>query len=255
MVKAALDYSKLAAVYDEYCVFAGDIAFFREWGKAASGEILELMAGTGRVSLPLVREGARLTCIDNSVAMLAILQRKLRDGNLGAHVLCADACNLPFVRGRFSLILLPFQGFTELATAEDQLNLLCSVSSVLEASGKFICTSHNPAVRLRSVDDTWREVGVFTRPGGGVLRLSLRTRYDEATRNVFGQQRVAVTDPSGTTSVIDVDLRFSLVSLEQMEALAGQAGLRIVSLYGDYSGGNYDPESSPAIIAVFEKAA
>lgn len=255
MVKAALDYSKLAAVYDDYCVFSGDIAFFREWGKAASGEILELMAGTGRVSLPLVREGARLTCIDNSAAMLAVLRRKLRDAGLCAHVLCADACNLPFACGRFSLILLPFQGFTELATAEDQLNLLCSVSSVLEASGKFICTSHNPAMRLRSVDDTWREIGVFTRPSGGVLRLSLRTRYDEAARNVIGRQRVAVTDPSGTTSVIDVDLRFSLVSLEQMEALARLAGLRIVSLHGDYSGGGYDPESSPAIIAVFEKAA
>jgi 16S rRNA G966 N2-methylase RsmD len=255
MVKAALDYSKLAAIYDDYCVFAGDLEFFRNWARTASGEILELMAGTGRISIPLAREGTRLTCIDNSVAMLAVLRRKLRDSGLRAHVLCADACNLPFALGRFSLVLLPFQGFTELATAEDQLNLLRAVSGALEASGKFICTSHNPAVRLRSVDDTWREIGVFTRPDGGVLRLSLRTRYDEATRNVIGQQRIAETDPSGTTSVMDVGLRFSLVSLEQMEAFAGQAGLRIVSLYGDYSGGGYDPESSPAIIAVFEKAA
>ncbi|MFP5286504.1 MAG: class I SAM-dependent methyltransferase, partial [Thermoanaerobaculia bacterium] len=225
------------------------------WANSVSGEILELMAGTGRISIPLAREGARLTCIDNSTAMLAVLRRKLRDAGLRARVLCVDACNLPFDRDRFSLVLLPFQGFTELATAEDQLDLLRAVSSVLEASGKFVCTSHNPAVRLRSVDDTWREIGVFTRPDGGVLRLSLRTRYDEAARNVIGQQRVAVTDPSGTTSVMNVDLRFSLVSLEQMEELAGRAGLRIVSLHGDYSGGSYDPESSPAIIAVFEKAA
>jgi ubiquinone/menaquinone biosynthesis C-methylase UbiE len=252
MVKVALDYSKLAAIYDDYCVFAGDIAFFRNWAKAASGEILELMAGTGRISIPLAQEGARLTCIDNSVSMLAVLRRKLRDGDLCAHLLCADACSLP-VNGRYSLVLLPFQGFTELATAEDQLNLLHAVAGVLEASGKFVCTSHNPAVRLRTVDDTWREISVFRRPDGGVLRLSLRTRYDEAARNVIGQQRVAVTDPSGTTSVIDIDLRFSLVSLEQMEALAGQAGLRIVSVDGDYSGGSYDPASSPAIIAVFGK--
>lgn len=252
MPRGALDYSQLAAVYDDYCVYAGDIAFFREWAGTVSGEILELMAGTGRVSLPLVQAGARLTCVDSSIAMLAVLEGKLEERGLHAQPLCADVVELP-LRGEYRLVLLPFQGLTELTTPEDQLGALRSVSAVLADSGRFICTSHNPAVRLRTVDGAWHDVGTFQRPDGGVLRLALRAGHDQRSDLVVGVQRVAVTSPSGATSILEVGLRFSLVSLEQLTALAGQAGLRLLSVQGDYGGGRYDPASSPAIIAVFGK--
>lgn len=79
MMRASLDYSKLASLYDDYWVFTGDIAFFRDRARAVSGEILELMAGTGRLSMPLLEDGARLTCVDNSSSMLAVLKQKLLD--------------------------------------------------------------------------------------------------------------------------------------------------------------------------------
>jgi predicted RNA methylase len=247
--RGALDYSRLAALYDGYCVSAGDVKLFRAWARAASGEVLELMAGTGRISLPLLREGVRLTCVDGSLAMLAVLQRKLREAGLAARVLCADVCALP-LRGGFSLILLPFQGLTELASAEAQLAALGAAAGVLSASGRFVCTSHNPAVRLRSVDGTWRDVGTFARADGGSLTVSLQGRYDEASQNVVGKQRLVVTDALGETSEIELDLRFHLVSLPELTALAERAGLRLVEVLGDYAGGGYDPGASPAIVAV-----
>jgi ubiquinone/menaquinone biosynthesis C-methylase UbiE len=248
----ALDYSKLAAVYDDYCVFVGDIAFFRNWAHATSGEILELMAGTGRISLPLIQDGARLTCVDSSLAMLAVLQRKLREAGLDARLICADVCQLP-LRRRFSLVLLPFQGLTELLTSEAQLDALRAAASVLSDSGRFICTSHNPTVRLRSVDDTWHEVGTFSRSDGGTLTVSLRCRYDETSDNVVGQQRLLVTAPSGEASEMILGLRFRLVSLPELTALVERAGLRIAEVLGDYGGGHYDPASSPVLIAVLEE--
>lgn len=251
--KAALDYSKLAAVYDDYCVFAGDIAFFRKWA-TAHGEILELMAGTGRISLPLLQDGARLTCVDSSIAMLAVLRRKLKEAGLAARLICADVRRLP-IRRRFPLVLLPFQGLTELLTAESQLAGLREAAGVLSPSGRFLCTSHNPAVRLRSVDDTWHDVGTFSRAGGGTLTVSLRCRSEEASGNVVGQQRLLFTVSSGETSEMTLDLVFRLVSLPELTALVDRAELRIVEILGDYAGGRYDPASSPVIIAVLETAA
>jgi ubiquinone/menaquinone biosynthesis C-methylase UbiE len=252
MPRAALDYSKLAAIYDDYCVFAGDIAFFRSFAKAASGPILELMAGTGRISMPLIQDGARLVCVDNSFAMLAVLRRKLRELGLRAQVVCADVCRLPF-QGSFPLVLLPFQGFTELATADDQLAALREVAGVLPVSGRFVCTSHNPVARLRSVDGTWHDIGTFSRPDGGTLRISLRTHYDEAARNVVGQQRILTITVSGEQEEFFLSLRFSLISLPELTALAEQCGLHVVGLQGDYAGGPFDEASSPAIIVIFEK--
>ena len=50
-----------------------DIPFFREMCADATGDVLELMSGTGRVSLPLLRAGVTLTCVDYSAEMLRVL--------------------------------------------------------------------------------------------------------------------------------------------------------------------------------------
>ncbi len=64
-----------------------------------------------------------MVCMDNSIGMLAVLRRKLRELGLRTPLVCADACRLPF-QGCFPWVILPFQGFTELATSEDQLAAL-----------------------------------------------------------------------------------------------------------------------------------
>ena len=253
MSDAALDYSRLAAVYDDYCAFAGDVPFFVELARSAPGEVLELMAGTGRISLPLVESGARLTCVDSSLAMLAVQRRKLAERGLRARLVCADVRDLPLA-ATFPLVLLPFQGLTELLSAEAQLAALRAVAAVLADSGRFVCTSHNPAVRMRTVDDTWQEVSTVPRADGGTLTVSLRCRYDARSGNVVGQQRLVFRDAAGAATERLLDLRFRLVSLAQLRRLCEQAGLRILDLRGDYTGARFDPISSPAIIAVLGRA-
>ncbi len=185
MTKAALDYSKLARLYDDYCVYAGDIGFFRRCVRDWPGETLELMAGTGRVSLPLARDGASLTCVDSSPAMLGVLHRKLRGAGTGARIVCADARSLPF-RCTFQLVLLPFQGLTELPSANDQARALRAAADLLSPSGRFVCTTHNPAVRLRSVDGSWQRVGTFPRRDGGSLTVHILGTYDDRRASFRG---------------------------------------------------------------------
>ena len=69
----AMDYSRVAELYDAYVTTDFDVAFFLTEAHGAK-HVLELMSGTGRLSLPLIRAGARLTCVDNSPEMLAILR-------------------------------------------------------------------------------------------------------------------------------------------------------------------------------------
>ena len=254
MARAALDYGRLADYYDEYCRFEADVDFFASLASGASGNILELMAGTGRLSVPLVSRGIPLTCIDSSVPMLAKLRGKLVERRLRAATVCADVRRLPF-REQFSLVLLPFQGLTELAQPQDQLAMFRAVADCLKPGGRFVCTSHNPVVRLRSVDDTWHEVGQFIRSGGGTILVALRTRFDGETLNVVGQQRLVVTDASGSTSVLTTELRFALPSLADVTTLAHAVGLHVVSVLGDYGGRPFDDTSSPALIVLLEKPA
>ena len=54
----------------------GDIHFYRARARRVRGPILELGVGTGRVALPLVAAGHRVTGVDLSRWMLAVAQRK-----------------------------------------------------------------------------------------------------------------------------------------------------------------------------------
>jgi ubiquinone/menaquinone biosynthesis C-methylase UbiE len=64
-------------------------------------QLLEVGAGTGRISIPLLERGADLTGCDLSLPML----RRLRAKHAGARLAQADATRLPFASGSFDGLL------------------------------------------------------------------------------------------------------------------------------------------------------
>jgi SAM-dependent methyltransferase len=250
----AYDYSEVADIYDGFCVFDADIPFFREQVSSTRGAVLELMAGTGRVSLPMIDTGTELTCVDLFPPMLSVLADKLRSRDLCARLVCADVCRLPF-ESSFQMVVLPFQGFTELVGEDAQMSVLAEVARLLPAGGRFVCTSHNPSVRARTINGQWHELGSFDDQAGRTLVLHLRTAYSGRPDVVVGTQRIEILD--GVGKMIErraVELEFSLVSAEKILDMAASVGLHPVSLYGDYHGEAYDESSSPCFIAVLERS-
>jgi SAM-dependent methyltransferase len=249
----AYDYSVLADIYDDFCAFDEDIGFFRRAAAAARGPVLELMAGTGRVSLPMLDAGADLSCIDSSPAMLAVLARKLAGRASRARLVCADVCSLPLA-AVFDRVVLPFRGFNELVGESTQLAALAETARVLRPGGTFICTSHNAAVRAPAADGRWHEIGRFQGRQGQTVALHLKTALSDRPGVVVGEQRVEIVGGCGETiDCRSVQLSFSLVSAETLVDMARSVGLRATTLLGDWSGSPYNEESSPVLIVIFEK--
>jgi SAM-dependent methyltransferase len=249
----AYDYSTVADIYDAFCVFDADLEYFRQIAVSAGGPMLELMAGTGRVSLPMLESGAELTCVDGSAAMLAVLDRKLRARQHDAHVVCGDVCRLP-LGASYQLVVLPFQGFTELVGCEAQSRSMSEVARVLQVGGRFVCTSHNPAARGPTIDGQWHEFGTFENRAGGSLVVSLRTSYGERPDVVEGLQRIEIFDErKQPVERREIPLTFSLVPAATIVDMASGVDLQPVELMGDYDGASFDEASSPCLIAVFEK--
>jgi ubiquinone/menaquinone biosynthesis C-methylase UbiE len=251
----AYDYSLVADIYDDFCVFEDDIGFFRDVTETAQGPVLELMAGTGRVSIPMLEAGVQLTCIDRFAPMLRVLARKAVAHGLGAQVICADACCLPF-GSSFQMVILPFQGFTELVSHAEQTRVISEASRLLPVGGRFICTSHNPTSRSATIDGKWHEFGKFSDDAGRTLVLNLKTAFSDRPDVVEGTQRIEILDSGGElVESRTLDLEFSLVSAPTIIDMAASASLRPASLFGDYQGAPFDQQSSPCFIAVFEKHA
>ena len=245
----------VAALYDAYVTTDVDLPFLLNEVRQSAGPVLELMAGTGRVSLPLAAAGVELTAVDLSGPMLARLQAKLAARGLSAAVVQADVRSLDLPRRDYSLALLPFQSFAELPTTRDQSQALTAIAAHLVPGGRFICTLHNPAVRQRTVDGQLRLLGTFPlEEQDATLLLWSVQQWAPASPLVQAAQLYELYDTAGRlTEKRWLDVRFRLVERDEFQALAEAAGFRVVALHGDYARAPFAAESSPFMIWVLER--
>jgi SAM-dependent methyltransferase len=247
-------YSRIAALYDTFVQVNFDIPFFLQEAQKASGEVLELMAGTGRVSIPLIEAGVRLTCVDISEEMLEVLKGKLIERKLQAELFQMDVCNLNLER-QFELIFIPFHSFAEILSTQDQLSALVRIHDHLTPSGRFICTLHNPPIRSRSVDgrlQLWGKFPLKDRPGK-LLFWGVQN-FDPTGRIVEGMEFFEDYDEEGILIAKKaLEIRFCLLTRGEIEELAKTAGFMVENLFGDYSYSKFDGNTSPYMIWVLKK--
>jgi SAM-dependent methyltransferase len=247
-------YTRIADVYDTFVKSDYDVAFFTQEARQAGGEILELMAGTGRLTMPLLEAGIPLTAVDYSPEMLAILRQKLEQRGFNAHVEQADIRHMALNR-RFKQIIIPFQAFPELTTEDDQRQALECIREHLDTDGTFICTLHNPAVRLKTVDNQLRLVGQHALDDGGELHVWLLQRRGPNPYVVEVLEYFETYDPHGVMrSKRYSRLQFHLLEQEIFERLIAQTGFEVVHLYGDYAYAPFDDSTSPVMIWILKQS-
>ena len=252
---ALIDYDRVADLYDHYVTSDLDIGFYVAEARKVQGKVLELMCGTGRVSIPLLEAGVDLTCVDASEGMLARLKERLQARELEARVVRADVRRLDLPEEKFELALIPFHSFSELVSPRDQELALRATHRSLKEGGRLICPLHNPAIRARSADGALRLNGSFPTADGGLLVVSGFETLDENTGVVERVQLLEFFDASNDLRAKRVlPMRFVLIEGSAFAELADAGGFVPVALYGDYDRDEYREGRSPFMIWVLEKA-
>ena len=249
----AMDYSKIANFYDLYVQTEVDVPFFLQESRGCRS-VLELTSGTGRLSLPLLQAHVPLACLDNSPEMLAILREKLIEQGFCAPVYQMDASDFS-LHQKFDLIIIPFNAFSEFTDPAMQQKTLAAIHNHLADEGRFICTLHNPEIRLKSIDEQVHLRGKFALPDDqGMLYLSSWEKYDAATHLASGMQLYEMFDHNGSVqSKHYLKIMFYLHSRESFETLAKSQGYRVLALYGDYERAAFQPQTSPFMIWILSR--
>ena len=144
----------------------------------------------------------------------------------------------------------PFHSFAELVSAADQRRALSATYEHLAETGRFICTLHNPPVRLKSVDGRLRLRGKYPlEKGRGTLLLWGVENYDPKEGVVQGSQFFEAYNVDGVMqSKRWVEIQFRLLGKEAFEALAESTGFKVVGLHGDYAYSAFQEETSPFMV-------
>jgi SAM-dependent methyltransferase len=250
----SLDYEKIARYYDSYVQVNFDIKYFLEEAKKVSGRVLELMSGTGRVSIPLIEAGVNLTCVDISSEMLNIFKKKIDEKKLSVDIFEMDVCEMS-LKDKFDLIIIPFHAFAELVSITQQHSALENIYKHLSDDGRFICTLHNPNIRLKSSSGDIKLIGKFpVKNEDKILFLWCSENYDEKKKIVNGFQFYELYDKDGKyCSKSFLDINFYVHDKFSFELLIQGIGFKVETLYGNYSYGTYVRDVSPVMVWVLKK--
>lgn len=121
--------------------YSADIPLWLEFAREDATEadntarVLDLGAGTGRVSLALAQSGHVVTALDASAELLHALQDRARDRKLDVRTVVADVRSFD-LGDRFDLSLAPMQLFQLLPTPAGRLDALRRVFAHLRPGGR-----------------------------------------------------------------------------------------------------------------------
>ena len=79
------DYDLIAPFYDiEHAHFDEDLSLYMNFARLCGSPLLELACGSGRLLVPLAREGYELMGVDSSASMLKLAREALEQAGVAA---------------------------------------------------------------------------------------------------------------------------------------------------------------------------
>jgi SAM-dependent methyltransferase len=200
--------------------YAEDLPVWRALAREAGGPVLDVGAGTGRVSVDLAALGVPVVAMDVDASLLDALRH--RAAGLSVEPVVADAREFTLAH-RFALVLVPMQTLQLFGGPTGRKAFLRRARDHLLPGGLL-------AAALADAMDCFDEERDMPPPpaaceiGGVRYSTQLLTVVDDGGRAAIHRRR-AVTDAAGTEST-EIIVRLDRVTADQVAAEAAVLGFR-----------------------------
>lgn len=195
--------------------------------------VLDLACGAGRHTAALRRHGYRTLGVDLSFTLLAVPPR--------VPCVAGDMSRLPFADGSFDWILNFFTSFGYFARERENFQVLEEIARLLSPGGRFLIDFLNRERVLANL-----EAHEIQEIKG--RRVEIERWYDEETRRINKRMHLAGAagsdDPTTDTYIESV----RAYSRDEVTIGLRWAGLKVDSLFGNFSGEPFDRDSERLII-------
>jgi len=257
-----------AALYDfEYRRRRADINFYRRLADnrmefAPAGPILDLACGTGRLLLPLLRDGHTVVGLDRSASMLAAARRRVARLSATRRARCqllqADL-RVFALQPRFALAVGAFHSVQHLYSEADLLRFLRAARASLVPGGwlAFDVLPPDPEWIARDPLRRWGRT-VFRHPVSRQRMVYTNTHQFDPRRRVlhmslYYQPLDENGRPSGQERVVRLCHRQLEPSL--VKSLLERTGFRVLACFGSFDGRPLDEDLGLADEHVYIAAA
>ncbi|MFB9992449.1 class I SAM-dependent methyltransferase [Deinococcus oregonensis] len=245
-----MNYDDFADLYDhQYDIYRDDLHFYAGVAERTGGPVLEIGAGTGRVTAFLARRGVAVTGIEPSGRMI----------ERGRTRAAADGLNLNFVQGdaqtfrleqRFGLALAPFNALMHLYTPGEQLAALHNIHAHLAPGAAFVFDLYLP--RFGKMNTVRHEGETFYGADGSRTDVFLVQRHDKPRQHITTEYHADTTHIGGQLTRRHYTLTQRYYTRFEVEWLLRYAGFEAPRVTGSFHGGPLETRSE---VMVFQTRA
>ncbi len=222
-----------------------DIEFIAHAADEFGGPVLELGAGTGRLALPILKQGHAYTGIESSPAFVKYAKNKLAQFGEKATMLEGDMRSFELDQ-KFQFIFIGFNSIFHLMNERDVLSFFQSVKKHLTNDGTFLIDTFIPDPLFLYRDKQRYYVMEFDMPGRDHCIVSEINEYDNETQINHIQWYFNYEDKE-EPEVFTFDMH--MIFPDTMDRLLTDAGLVIRGKYSDYE---KSPLSSESQLQIYE---
>ena len=245
-------YEGIGRFYD-FFADDSDINFFVKYAKKLGSPILDLAAGTGRVSFKLAEDGHEVVALERSPSMLEVAQQKLKIANQ------IIATNITLIEGdmtrfnlarRFPLVIIP-NSFGHALATEEQLSALQCIHNHLSDNGVFILDLYRGALQYEHAE--FKENPVPFSDGATVEREGV-IHSDMLNQMMKVNLRYTVRD--GMKNIIEeveVESSAALLFDREVDLLIRLSGFEIENQFGGFDESAFTQDSVHRIM-ILKKA-
>lgn len=229
-----------------YSSFKEDIDFWVGQAKRYGGPVLEVACGTGRVAIPVAKEGFKVTGLDLAESMLE--QARVNAEGEGLDIRWVQSDMRDFSLGAcYPLIICPYQSMSRLLLLEDTEKCLVAVRDHLEVGGRFIMEVYNPSMEILNRPEDERSPFLeYDHPDGiGTVQVEFSSRYNEAAQVLHLTLHYSIPGvPGEPTEHVSNRMYFP----QELNALLKYNGFEVEEKYGDFSGKAFESGDNHQIV-------
>lgn len=233
-----------ASLYDGLNTSLSDLPFYKKWlPENKEAKILELCCGTGRLTIPIAKEGYHICGVDYTSSMLGRAKVKAAEAGVEINFIEADirALNL---QEKFDLIFIPFNSIHHLYENEDLTKTLAGVKNHLKAEGIFLLDCFNPDIRyIVKGEKEPQVIAEYTIDDGRYVLIKQMMRYENATQ--INRIKWHYFINGRFHSVQDMDMR--LFFPQELDSYLERAGFQVIHKFGSFEEEVFDDHSEKQI--------
>jgi SAM-dependent methyltransferase len=225
----------VAEWYDDWLsARTDDVDFYTGFFRGFPGTTLELACGTGRILLPIAREGVDIQGLDSSEDMLKVLASKASRQGLRRIPLHHQPMESFSISTRFDSIFATSGSFQLLTQPGAAMGCLTCIRKHLNDHGFFITDIFVPwdSISARETD-VYRVTRDTTRPNGERSIVLERFTVDLETQIKRGTYRYEFYDSKRLVSCITDDLAIRWYWKDEFRGVLREAGFTHVDVLAD----------------------